>query len=251
VGHLHHRRFYVPPARISAERVAFAPEQARQMARVLRLRVGDPVLVFDGTGRELRASLTELSPARASAGVVEELPRLPRAPLDLTLAQVVPRGPAMDWILAKATELGVMRVVPLLGARSVRRVNTWRERWQRILQEAAEQCGRRELPVLDPVLPLEEFLGAPGAAPLLVCEAGEGSAPLPELCRRLRGAPALTLLVGAEGGFADTEAGALRRQGALLAGLGPRLLRTDTAAVAALAVVQALVGDWRDPDAAG
>lgn len=223
------------------------------MARVLRLRVGDPVLVFDGTGRELRASLTELSPARASAEVAEELPPLPGPPLDLMLAQVVPRGAAMDWILAKATELGVTRIVPLLGARSVRRVNPegargdGRARWQRILQEAAEQSGRRRLPALGSVQTLEAFLQAPGASPLLVLEAGEGSAPLPEVCRRLRGAPALTLLVGPEGGFDAAEEAALRRQGALLASLGPRLLRTDTAAVAALAVVQALLGDWQDP----
>jgi 16S rRNA (uracil1498-N3)-methyltransferase len=217
------------------------------MARVLRCRPGEAALVFDGSGREFRVSLVEVTPARASAEVAEELPSLPPPALCITLAQLVPRGGAMDWILAKATELGVARIVPLEGERSVRRAAGGRDRWQRILREAAEQSGRRALPELAPVLPLEAFLRAAGAAPLLVCEAGEGSTPLAEACRGLGDAPALTLLVGGEGGFTDTELAALRGQGAILAGLGPRLLRTDTAAVAALAVVQALLGDWRAP----
>ena len=247
VGHLHHRRFYVPPGRIAAGRIAFSPEQAHHMARVLRCRAGEAALVFDGSGREFRVSLVEVTPARAAAEVVEELPPLTPPPLGITLAQLVPRGPAMDWVLAKATELGVTRIIPLEGERSVRRAAAGHERWQRILREAAEQSGRRELPELAPVLTFEAFLRTVRAAPLLVCEAGEGSAPLPEACRGLRGAPALTLLVGGEGGFTDTELAQLRTGGAVLASLGPRLLRTDTAAVAALAVVQALLGDWRGP----
>jgi 16S rRNA (uracil1498-N3)-methyltransferase len=220
------------------------------MARVLRCRAGEAALVFDGSGREFRVALVEVTPGHASAEVVEELPPLPPSALHLRLGQVVPRGPAMDWILAKATELGVARIIPLEGERSVRRAAGGRDRWQRILREAAEQSGRRELPELASVLPLEAFLRATGAVPLLVCEAGAGSMPLPEACRGLGGAPALTLLVGGEGGFTDAELAALRRRGAILAGLGPRLLRADTAAVAALAVVQALLGDWRIPAAA-
>lgn len=244
VGHLHHRRFFVPPARISAALVAFLPEQAHQMARVLRLRVGDAVLVFDGSGRELRVALTEVSPVRARARIVQELPPMAGSLLRVTLGQLVPRGPAMDWILAKATELGVARIVPCEGERSVRRSGGGPDRWRRIIQEAAEQSGRRELPELAPVLTLDGLLRARGIAPLLVCAAGADSRPLTEVCRRVRGASELTLLVGGEGGFTDAELAQLRTGGAVLASLGPRLLRTDTAAVAALAVVQALVGDW-------
>jgi 16S rRNA (uracil1498-N3)-methyltransferase len=244
VGHLHHRRFFVPPARISAGVVAFLPEQARQMARVLRLQVGDAVLVFDGSGGELRTALTELTPTRASARILEELPPLQGPGLRITLGQLAPRGPAMDWILSKATELGVARIVPCEGERSVRRPGGGADRWRRIVQEAAEQCGRRELPELTPPATLEVFLQERGPGPLLVCAAEPDSRPLPEVCRRLRGTPVLALLVGGEGGFTEGELTRLRAGGAILVGLGPRLLRTDTAAVAALAVVQALVGDW-------
>lgn len=214
------------------------------MAQVLRLRVGDAVLVFDGSGRELRVALTEVSAARASARVVEALPLLTGSTLRITLVQVVPRGPAMDWILTKATELGVARIVPCEARRSVRRLGGGPDRWRRIIQEAAEQSGRRELPELAPVATLSGFLRARGKGPLLVCAAESDSLPLPEACRRLQGAPELALLVGGEGGFTDPELTEVRAEGAILAGLGPRLLRTDTAAVAALAVVQALVGDW-------
>ncbi len=242
MGHLHHRRFLVPPARIDAERVAFLPEQAHQIGRVLRLRVGDGVLVFDGSGRELRVVLTEITPTRASGRVVEALPPAAGPALRVTLGQLVPRGPAMDWILAKATELGVARIVPCEGGRSVRR-RGGPDRWRRIIQEAAEQCGRRELPELAPILSLEDFLLAHGTGPLLVCTTEADSRPLPEVCRRLQGAPEITLLVGSEGGFTESELTQLRAGGAILTSLGPRLLRTDTAAVVALAVVQALIGD--------
>jgi len=225
------------------------------MARVLRLRAGDAALVFDGSGRELHVALTEVSPGRAAARIVEVLPPLSGPPLRITLGQLVPRGPAMDWILAKATELGVARIVPCEGERSVRRPAERLDRWRRIIQEAAEQCGRRELPTLSPVLPLDGFLRVRSPAPLVVCVATTDSAPLRQVCRRLGGASDLTLLVGGEGGFADAELAQLRAEGAVLASLGPRLLRTDTAAVAALAVIQALLGDWqgsaRDARAAG
>jgi 16S rRNA (uracil1498-N3)-methyltransferase len=243
VGHPHHRRFFVPPARIEAGLVAFLPEQAHQLARVLRLRAGDGVLVFDGSGRELRVVLAEITPTQASGHVVEARPPAAGGTLRVTLGQLVPRGPAMDWILAKATELGVARIVPCEGERSVRRAGGGADRWRRIIQEAAEQSGRRELPELTPILSLEDFLLARGVGPLLVCTTEAESRPLPEVCRRLRAAPELALLVGGEGGFTEREIARLREAGAILASLGPRLLRTDTAAVVALAVVQALIGD--------
>ncbi len=151
----------------------------------------------------------------------------------------------MDLIVAKATELGVARVVPLEGERSVRRAPDRAPRWMRIMQEAAEQCGRRDLPEMAATSTLDEFLHIHSPKlPLLACDAGEGSRPLPVVCQELRGASALTLLIGGEGGLSPGETERLRSHGARLASLGPRLLRADTAAMAALAVVQAFLGDW-------
>lgn len=249
MGQLHHRRFFVPGERIRNGWIEFAPAQAHQMTRVLRLRPGDQVSVFDGTGREVLASLVMATPRRATARVFREVPPLPSPRLQVTLAQVVPRGAAMDVIVAKATELGVSRIVPLEGERSVRRGSGRAERWMRIVQEAAEQCGRRDLPDLAPTSSLEDFLCAHSPQdPLLACDAGEVARPLVAACQELVGVPALVLVVGGEGGLGPGEIQRLRSHGARLVWLGPRRLRADTAALAALAVLQTYLGDWRQMD---
>jgi RsmE family RNA methyltransferase len=157
---LHHRRFFVPPEDIQNDWVKFAPAQARQITQVLRLRPGDTVAVFDGTGREIVAALAAATPRQASARILREVSRVRPPELSVTLAQVIPRGNVMDLIVGKATELGVSRIVPLEAERSVRRATARGPRWQRIAQEAAEQCGRPDLPELAPVAPLEAFLCA-------------------------------------------------------------------------------------------
>ena len=243
---IHHRRFFVPAERIRDGWVEFAPGQAHQATHVLRLRPGDQVWVFDGTGRELIASLATATPRRATARILGEAPRLPPARLRIVLAQVVPRGPAMDFIVGKATELGVARIIPLEGERSVRRASVARSsRWLRIVQEAAEQCGRRDLPEVAPACTLDAFLlSHPEQTPLLACDAGQESRPLLAACAQLGGGSWLTLLVGGEGGLSPAEVGRLRSHGARLVSLGPRILRAGTAALAALAIVQAALGDW-------
>jgi 16S rRNA (uracil1498-N3)-methyltransferase len=240
----HHYRFFVPPADIRDGLVRFSSAQAHQIARVLRLCSGDPVQVFDGTGRELRVELVTAAPAETVARVTGTT-RRPSGKLRIGLVQVVPRGPHMDLIVAKATELGVSRLVLLEGAHSVRRGGQRLERWRRIAIEAAEQSGRSEVPELASLGSLDDFLaGHPAAEPLILCHEGDDAAPLSALCASLAGATALSLLVGSEGGFAPDEVARCQVAGARLAWLGPRLLRAETAALAALAVVQASLGDW-------
>jgi 16S rRNA (uracil1498-N3)-methyltransferase len=242
----HHRRYFVPPERVRDGWVEFTPGQAHQMTHVLRLRSGDRVSIFDGTGREAMASLTVAMPRRVKARLLEELPLLPSPHVRVALAQVVPRGPAMDLIVAKATELGVGRIIPLEGERSVRRACGDRSgRWLRIVQEAAEQCGRRDLPEIAHTSTLEAFLlSHPRETPLLACDVSRESQPLMAACRELRDAHSLVLLVGGEGGLSPTELMRLRSHGARLTSLGPWLLRAETAAMAALAIAQAAVRDW-------
>lgn len=242
---IHHRRFFVPAECIRDGWVELAPTQARQIVQVLRLRRGERVSIFDGTGREVIASLGAATARRATARILAEAPILPWPRLRITLAQVVARGTAMDLIVAKATELGVARIIPLEGERSIRRGSGREPRWARIAQESAEQCGRRDVPELTPLASIEEFLlGHPPGTPLLACEAGEGDNPLPDVCRDLGDVASLALLVGGEGGLSPGEIERLRSRKAILASLGPRLLRAETAALAALAVIQALLGDW-------
>lgn len=236
MGHLHHRRFYVPPAGIQEGVVRFSPAQVHQLFRVLRLRAGDQVAIFDGTGREYAAELQASAGGQVSASIFGERRRFPLGPA-VTLAQVLPRGGALDQILSEATALGVARIVPLEASRSVRRGGAGIDRWLRIIREAAEQSGRTVLPTLERPQALEAFLEARAPEPLLACS--PGGRPLLESCAVLRGVPALTLLLGGEGGLAPGELSQLSACGATLVSLGPRLLRTATAAAAALAIVQA------------
>jgi 16S rRNA (uracil1498-N3)-methyltransferase len=249
VGREHHRRFFVPPEAIREDSVEFSPAQAHQLARVLRLGEGDRVSVLDGTGREWTASLTQSTARRARARLLVEQPRVPPPCPRITLAQVIPRGSAMDLIVAKAAELGVAAIQPVEAAHSVRRGSERAPRWRRILVEAAEQCGRRDLPALGDARTLERLIqGHPPGRPLLACHDGEGVPPLPVVCADLRGATELTLLVGGEGGLAPEEVARIEAHGARLVSLGPRLLRAETAALAALAVLQACLGDWARQD---
>jgi len=251
VGRAHHRRFLVAPEALEDAEVTLSPAQARQLFAVLRLRAGDAVTVFDGAGREWTAQLTLVTPRRATAHLLGEAPREARPGLRVTLAQVVPRGAAMDLIVAKATELGVSRIVPLEAERSVRRGAALEHRWRRLMAEASEQCGRRSVPDLAEVSGLRDLLQRhPGDEPLLACDKSADAVPLAQACRALAAASALTLVVGGEGGLSAEEVEGVTRRGGQLVGLGPRLLRADTAALAALAVVQACLGDWAEPSAA-
>lgn len=251
MGHAHHRRFLLPPEAVGNGRAVFTPAQARQIETVLRLRVGDLVTVFDGRGREWTARLAQTRPQAAFAVLTEEHPSERPSRVDLELAQVMPRGPAMDLIVAKATELGVSRIVPLEAARSVRRragPGPW-ARWCRIVAEATEQCGRRRVPDLAEPLTLDEFLHAHSSDHvLLACDNGRAARPLVAACRSLGSASAVTILVGGEGGLSVEEVNGVTAAGGELVTLGPRLLRADTAALAALAVVQACLGDWTEPE---
>lgn len=239
----HHRRFYVEPDRWRDDRIAFGGRQAHQIGRVLRLRRGDRLRVFDGMGREAVAVIE-----RAGRGAVEAQilsVREEAAPaVAVTLAQGVAKAPAMDLIVQKATELGVARIVPVVTEHALRSGGR-PERWARISREAAEQSGRADLPAIEPPIALDAFLGArePGGAAVALWEgeretglgAQEG---LRAVLRRLRPTPRLLLLVGPEGGLTEGEARTLSAHGFQLAGMGPRLLRAETAALVALGIVQ-------------
>ena len=223
-------------------------DQARYLSRVLRLRVGDNLLVFDGLGSEYIASITSLSRSNATLLVDEETLATTESGLKVHLVQGVSRGERMDFVVQKATELGVKRITPVLTEFGVvkldaTRAEKRREHWQKVAASACEQCGRVRLPLIDAPLPLKHWFGnkaervdtelilKPGAAtPLTRIEA-----PKTKVC----------VLVGPEGGFSDGEFEDAAIAGFRAVSLGPRVLRTETAAVATLAVLQSLWGDLR------
>ena len=223
-------------------------DQARYLSRVLRLRVGDSLVVFDGLGSEYSASITSLGKSNATLLVDEATVATTESDLKVHLVQGVSRGERMDFVVQKATELGVKRITPVLTEFGVVRLDATRaekrrEHWQKVAASACEQCGRVRLPLIDAPLPLKHWFGnkaervdtelilKPGAAtPLTRIEA-----PKTKVC----------VLIGPEGGFSDGEFEDAAIAGFRAVSLGPRVLRTETAAVATLAVLQSLWGDLR------
>jgi 16S rRNA (uracil1498-N3)-methyltransferase len=228
-------RFFVTPETLRADRVTLTGAQARQIATVLRLRAGDEIaLVADGA--EAVVALEAVRPT-AVIGAVRERGFTPAEPtMALTLALPVLRGDHDEEVVEAVTQLGVSRIVPFTGARSVARSlsDTKRSRWERIAREAAETARRGRVPLIEPAhtwtdlfsaLPPPVFVAWESERRLRLRDA------LPETAR------ALSLVIGPEGGIADDEIAIARRNGAVTVSLGARNLRSETAAIAAVAVV--------------
>lgn len=226
--------------------VELPPDVARHALRTLRLRAGEPIVLFDGRGGEHLASLLD-SPRRPSARI-ETFEAIEReSPLKVTLAQALPAGDKMDWVIQKSVELGVAAIVPLISERSVVRLAGERAdkraaHLRRVVRAACEQCGRNTIPVVEAIRPLGDFLGsdAPQDELRLVLSPG-GRATLANLARPEHG---IVLLVGPEGGWSDPETAVMRATGWTEMSLGPRVLRSETAGPAALAAMQACWGDF-------
>jgi len=238
-----HRLFVAEPV-APDRRLRIEGETAHYIGRVLRLREGDDVVLFDGSGTEfpatvisIRKHVAELLPGQGSKRDVE-------SPLGIQLIQGISRGERMDLVVQKATELGVWRITPVLTAHSVVRLDAERsarrhEHWSRIARSACEQCGRNRLPVIDEAQPLADVLQKPGPATLkLMLHPGPGT----DLAS-LAPPDAVAVLIGPEGGLSDDERRLAKAAGFASLRLGPRILRTETATLAALAILQARWGD--------
>lgn len=248
-------RVYLPGPLATGAMLWLPEAAAGHVARVLRLGAGDPLRVFDGHGAEFDAVITALERARVQVRVGDAVASLAESGLEITLVQGVARGEKMDLILQKATELGVAAIVPVLAARSTVRLDAQgiarrHAHWHAVLVAASEQCGRARLPALAQAAPLGAVLEADAAAadsPLrLLLAPDAGSPSLPPLLRDHAAAPSgVRLLIGPEGGFAPEEIGQALAAGYQRCRLGPRVLRTETAGLAAVAALQVLAGDWR------
>ena len=223
------------------------PENAmRHLVQVLRLRVGESFIAFDGRGGEFPARLNAVGKREAQATLGARIDVDRESSLRLTLAQCVSKGERMDYTLQKAVELGVVEIVPLISERTVVRLDAERwarkmEHWQGVIIAACEQSGRTRLPMLHAPQDLDVWLRNVGGESLKLTLA-------PGASRKLRqldpGARPVTLLVGPEGGLSENEGALALRHDFVPLALGPRILRTETAGVAALAAIQSQWGDW-------
>jgi 16S rRNA (uracil1498-N3)-methyltransferase len=239
-------RFYCPLPLPSGGRIDLPNAPAHHAVRVLRLKAGDAVILFNGQGGEVPGTIAQLQGTRVTVALQTPRTVERESNVAVTLIQALSSADKMDLTLQKAVELGVARIVPVLTERSVARLDGARAEkrlahWQAVVVAACEQCGRNRLPEVAPLAPLRERLAeAQAAAARWVLQ--------PDADRSLRGLDKpdgeIALLVGAEGGFTPAEQSAAHAHGFMPVRLGSRVLRTETAGLAALAAIQALWGDF-------
>ena len=242
-------RFYCPLPLVAGTNLCLPEGAARHAARVLRLRVGDAVTLFDGSGGDYGARIATLERERVSVDLLEWRAVECESPLSITLVQALQAGEKMDLTVQKAVELGVARIVPLVSRRSVVRLEGERaarrvEHWRGVAVSACEQCGRNRVPEVAALEGLAHWLTrAPAAGSLRLMLAPGSARSLATLAPPALGQP-IELLIGAEGGLAEEEMAQAALAGFIAIHLGPRILRTETAGLAALAALQCLWGDF-------
>jgi len=240
-------RFHVPTAAPGA-RVDLPEHTAHHAREVLRLRPGAAVRVFDGAGAEFEAVLDEVTRRAVSARIRHSAAARPESPLRLVLAISPLKGDRMELVVQKATELGVTEIWPVVTSRTDAAARpalqgSRGERWEKVASGAAEQCGRAVVPHVPPTTTLAGLLARPFDGTRIALLETTGHPPLASL--RVDPASPVLLLVGPAGGFEPVEAESVRLAGFVSASIGPRILRAETAAVAAVAIAQASWGDLR------
>ena len=241
-------RIYINDKLRSGENLQLDSEQAHYLGRVLRLREGASLTVFNGDDGEFAASLTSMSKNAATILVEAYIETATESPLKVHLVQGISRGERMDYVVQKATELGVKRISPVFTEHGVVRLDAKRAakrraHWQRIAESACEQSGRIRPPLIDEPVPLNDWFAAKTG------DADIDLILLPRAATALTSLPApktkVSLLIGPEGGFTHDEYEDALAAGIKAVSLGPRILRTETAAAATIAVVQSMWGDLR------
>ena len=237
-------RFFCPDGLQPDSEMILPAAVAHHAERVLRLAVGEGVTLFDGRGGECDAVLVALGrQPLARLGPRHAVER--ESPLAITLVQALAAGDKMDWVVQKAVELGVAAIQPVAAERSVLKLAGERAakrvaHWQQIVVSACEQSGRNRVPEVAEILPLARWLGTPFAGRRLILAPGDAGA----LVRMAPPDGPLAVLVGPEGGWSPAELGLAMRAGCEPLALGPRVFRSETAGLAALAALQTLWGDF-------
>jgi 16S rRNA (uracil1498-N3)-methyltransferase len=245
-------RVRVDPDILTQEPMTLPRAAIHYITRVLRLHVGDEISAFDGTGREYWLRLTHVSPTLVQGERIAFLAAAP-APKPLVLGQGLPKGAKFDFVVEKGSELGLTSLVPLYTERTVVRdtrgqVTERLARWQRIAEAAARQCGRQTLLEVCPPIPLADFCVQYHTAPVkIVCWEEEQHQGLRQVLERHAGQSPVVVLVGPEGGLTAQEVAVARSHGFVAVNLGPRLLRTETAAIAITSIVCYSLGDLEPP----
>ncbi|MCX5643849.1 MAG: 16S rRNA (uracil(1498)-N(3))-methyltransferase [Phycisphaerae bacterium] len=241
-------RFFVSTSEFEGDQVRLSREQAHQVRHVLRLGSGDAIVVLDDRGAEYDVTLTTVGSKEAVGRVTGTRDAAGEPAVQLTLFQSLLIREKFEWVLQKATEVGAAQIVPVLTARSLVRTKQIEEnkldRWRRIVVEAAEQSHRGRIPKIEPAIPFGDVFSRFVGFDRFLIAAPFQTATLHDALQGIgRQDPSIALMIGPEGGFTDEEVATAREKGAVAVGLGPRVLRTETAAVVASALVLYELGE--------
>jgi 16S rRNA (uracil1498-N3)-methyltransferase len=234
-------RFFITPDQVRDPYVAIIDDDVRHIRTVLRKGPGDLLTLLDGQGKEYTVRITAIEKAEIDTEIIDRKERHPAFPR-VILGQGIAKADKMDWIVQKATELGASSIVPLVTERTIVKVKDEEKRvvrWQKIAREAAMQSDRPDIPAVGSIRVFEEFIRtlALGPQALLLFPWEEGTEPIKNALRQHADAKHIVVLIGPEGGFSRSEAEAAKVKGFSLVSLGTNILRTETAAIAALSMI--------------
>jgi 16S rRNA (uracil1498-N3)-methyltransferase len=240
-------RFYATPAQFDRSTITLDSDESHHLSRVLRLGVGARVFVFDGLDNEWECEVARVNRGAVELNLIRRLDDIVESPLNLTLAQALIKCDKFDWVVQKATEFGVMRIVPLITDHSASAGEGARrrlERWRRIAHESVKQCGRRRAVEITDLINFEHFCQTEAGKNNLIFSE-RGGLKLRDVVAKLGCISELSLLVAPEGGWSDSEIQLSGKSGFIPVHLGSRILRTETAAIAAVSLSQHLFGDMK------
>lgn len=248
-------RFFISPDQVIVPHIIVSGEDVRHIAAVLRMKTGDELMLCDGMGTDYLVRISDLGKSEIKTEIVGRSKREIRYPL-ITLGQGLPKSDKMDWIVQKATELGVADIAPLITERTIVKIKDEgkrAERWRKIAREAAMQSNRPDIPAIGRIVSFKDFLRTPNTLlsreALEITGAGsepgtlslfpweEATAPIKDVLHNSKDVKNIIVLIGPEGGFSAAEAEAAEGGGFRLVSLGPNILRTETAAIAALSMI--------------
>jgi 16S rRNA (uracil1498-N3)-methyltransferase len=241
-------RFYVPQPRIEKGMLKVEGEEVKHIRKVLRLRAGDEIAVFDGLGKEFEGMIVEEGLSSVVIRIQNVYSSKGDSPLEVTLAQSLLKGEKMDYLIQKATELGIQEIIPFLSSRSVPLLEKSgrlkrHHRWERIAVEASKQCGRSVVPKIESLQDYSEILRRTSPNTLLLILWEREGTRLKEILERSEERKKIFFVIGPEGGFSQEEVEEAKRAGFIPVTLGRRILRAETASLCFLSILQYEQGD--------
>jgi 16S rRNA (uracil1498-N3)-methyltransferase len=253
-------RLFLPPEKLKSKKILITGEQARYLSLVMRSRPGDRLLLFDGLGFKYECTIISVHKKEVLAELIKKSPHSVESPVSITLVQGLPKADKMDLIVQKTTELGVTKIIPVITERSQVRHTDKTERWKKIAQSASQQSGRDKVPEIGDPVTFKDFLEV-YITPLakgyiedikgikldsrihMIFSEDRKSSNLKQALSGLRSMTDIMIVIGPEGGFTNEEVDAASERGFVPVSLGPRILRTETAPLAAVSIVQYELGD--------